>query len=88
MAAGREATPADMAATERLMRYWSEGAGAAKIQWEAPDAFKRCQIEVGKYVPPGQVDGLCAHLAHRATGTWPGSKEYLLSHGHDPKGKQ
>jgi hypothetical protein len=24
------------AATERLMRYWSEGEGAAKIQWGRP----------------------------------------------------
>jgi hypothetical protein len=31
MVAGREATPKDAASTERLMRYWSEGAGAAKI---------------------------------------------------------
>lgn len=33
MTAGREVTPKDAAATERLMRYWAEGEGAAKIQW-------------------------------------------------------
>jgi len=33
MTAGREATPKDVASTERLKRYWAEGAGAAKIQW-------------------------------------------------------
>lgn len=33
MTAGRELTPGDAASTERLMRYWAEGEGAAKIQW-------------------------------------------------------
>lgn len=39
MVAGREATPKDAAATERLMRYWAEGPGAAKIQWGVPGDF-------------------------------------------------
>jgi hypothetical protein len=33
MTAGREVTPGDAASTERLKRYWTEGPGAAKIQW-------------------------------------------------------
>lgn len=33
MTAGRKLTPADAKSTERLMRYWSEGEGAAKIGW-------------------------------------------------------
>ena len=33
MVAGRELTPNDAASTERLMHYWTEGEGAAKIQW-------------------------------------------------------
>jgi hypothetical protein len=33
MTAGRELTPKDATSTERLMRYWAEGEGAAKIQW-------------------------------------------------------
>lgn len=33
MTAGKEATPHDAASTEKLMRYWAEGEGAAKIQW-------------------------------------------------------
>lgn len=77
-----ENSPQDVSATERLMRYWSKGAGAAKIQWEAPGAFERCKVELGKYVSPSIVSGLCANLAHRATGMWPGSKEYKESHGH------
>jgi hypothetical protein len=39
--AGREATPGDAQATERLMRYWlwAEGEGAAKIQWGVSGDF-------------------------------------------------
>lgn len=33
MTAGREATPGDVANTERLKTYWAEGPGAAKIGW-------------------------------------------------------
>lgn len=71
MTAGREATPADHAATERLMRYWAEGEGATKIQWGVPGDFNRCRIQLGKYVHGHQLDGLCANLHHRATGAWP-----------------
>jgi len=60
------------ASTERLMAYWAEGEGAAKIGWGTPGSFRRCQVELGKYVRPDVVDGLCANLYHRATGTWPG----------------
>lgn len=71
MAAGRELTPSDVANTERLMHYWSEGEGAAKIQWGVPGDYDRCLIQLGKYVSPIQVHGLCANLHHRATGFWP-----------------
>ena len=67
--AGEAAHPAD---TERLMKYWAEGAGAAKIAWNTPDDFYRCKAELGKYVPDHMLDGLCARLHHRATGAWPG----------------
>lgn len=72
MTAGREATPSDAAATERLMRYWAEGAGAAKIQWGAAGDYDRCVVELGKYVSPGVVHGLCSNLHVRATGARPG----------------
>jgi hypothetical protein len=58
--------------TEKLMHYWAEGEGAAKIGWGTPGSFRRCQVELGKYVRPDVIDGLCANLYHRATGTWPG----------------
>lgn len=68
MVAGHEATPQDARATERLMKYWAEGAGAAKIQWGLPDDFYRCVAQLGKYVPDGEVKGLCENLHVRATG--------------------
>lgn len=72
MVAGRELTPGDAATTERLMRYWAEGEGAAKIRWGEPNDFYRCVDHLSKYVGPDQVAGLCANLHHRALGVWPG----------------
>ena len=72
MVAGREASPKDAANTERLMRYWAEGAGAIKIRWGQPGDFSRCQRELGKYVHGDQLDGLCSNLHKRATGFRPG----------------
>lgn len=72
MVAGREVTPKDAAATERLMKYWAEGEGAAKIKWGVPGDFKRCEVELGKYVSPAIVAGLCSNLHQRATGARPG----------------
>lgn len=72
MVAGREATPQDAADTERLMRYWTEGEGATKINWGVPGDFDRCLVQLGKYVGPDIVKGLCANMHHRATGAWPG----------------
>ena len=86
--ATEETSAKGAAATRRLLDYWAHGAGAAKIQPEAPGAFARCQAELGKYLPPGrQVDGFCARVLHEATGMWPGSKEYNESHGHGSKSK-
>jgi hypothetical protein len=72
MAAGREATPKDAASTEKLMRYWAEGEGAAKIGWNTPGDFDRCVLHLGKYVGPAIVKGLCSNLHQRATGFRPG----------------
>lgn len=62
----------DPAATERLMRYWAEGEGAAKIQWGVPGDFARCEAHLSKYVSPNVVKGLCSNLHQRATGARPG----------------
>lgn len=72
MVAGREVTPGDAAATERLMRYWTEGEGAAKIGWNTPGDFNRCVTQLSEHVGPGIVKGLCSNLHQRATGARPG----------------
>lgn len=74
--------------TERLMRYWAEGAGAAKVRWGEPGDFDRCVTELGKYVGPGIVKGLCSNLHQRATGARPGhapgaeEAEFKAKHSH------
>lgn len=70
--AGKEVTPKDAAATEKLKQYWEHGAGAAKIRWGEPGDFDRCVTELSKYLPPGQVKGYCANRHKGATGGWPG----------------
>jgi len=72
MAAGREATPSDVRNTERLMRYWAEGEGAAKIGWGDPGDFARCVTRLSEHGGPGIVKGLCSNLHQRATGARPG----------------
>lgn len=72
--ATEETSPTAAASTERLMRYWTSGPGAAKIAWGTDGSFDRCVVQLGKYVSPGQVKGLCARLHKRATGEWPAEK--------------
>lgn len=56
------------ASTERLMSYWAHGDGAAKIAWGTPGDYDRCLAELGKYVRPDEVHGLCQNLHMKATG--------------------
>lgn len=74
---GQARHPAD---TERLMKYWTEGAGAAKIRWGIDGDFDRCIHEVQAAItkgghaplPDGEIKGLCSNLHQRATGARPG----------------
>lgn len=80
-AGGEAAHPGD---TERLMRYWTTGKGAAKIRWAEPCAFCRCLTHLatatkGK-MPPTELKGLCANLEHRATGHWPNPEHSRTKH--------
>lgn len=56
---------------EKLKRYWTRGEGAAKIAWGTPGDYDRCVVELGKYVPPGQVHGQCVNLHVDALGYSP-----------------
>ncbi len=75
--AGQARHPAD---TERLMRYWAEGEGAAKIGWGVPGDFNRCILQIQAAVtkdgdpplPDRVIKGLCSNLHQRATGARPG----------------
>ena len=61
----------DPKATARLMTYWADGEGAAKIRWNTPGDFDRCVAHLEKYVGP-MANGLCSNLHVRATGARPG----------------
>lgn len=69
-----------------LRRYWTKGAGAAKIRWGTDGSFNRCVLQLGKHVKRPQ--GLCAEYHKEATGEWPAEKgvesamtEPLVAHG-------
>lgn len=71
----------DTPGVHSLKEYWAHGPGAVRIGWSSPGAFQRCidtiQGEVtqdGKPpLPEHVIKGLCARLAHEATGQWPGA---------------
>lgn len=70
MVAGREVTPQDAEATERLKRYWTVGAGGQAIRWSTPGDYDRCVALVSAAVKGNAsfVKGYCAELHIRATG--------------------
>lgn len=72
MVAGRESSPKDVEATEKLKRYWTTGPGAAKIRWGSPGDFDRCVRELEPKVGAAIVKGYCSNLHQRATGARPG----------------
>jgi hypothetical protein len=82
MVAGKNVSAKDHGNTARLMEYWSHGEGAAKIGWGSEGDFKRCEAELGKYVSPGIVAGLCSNLHQRATGYRPGHAPSEGGNGH------
>jgi hypothetical protein len=63
----------------QLLRYWTAGAGGAKINWGVPGDFNRCRVliqqevtEHGAPLSPRVINGLCATLHKIATGATPG----------------
>lgn len=82
MAGGREVTPKDVKATERLKIYWTKGPGAVRIQWGTPGDFKRCEAELGRFVSPAIVAGLCSNYHQAATGFRPGHAPSEGGNGH------
>lgn len=64
----------------QLIKYWTVGAGAVKIDWGVPGDFDRCVANIQAEVTDGGkpplsdrvVHGLCATLHKIATGASPG----------------
>lgn len=77
-------------ATARLRRYWTKGAGAAKIRWGEGGDFNRCRLQLAKYVQnPDWLAGLCANMHKEALGIWPaqhapGGRHALAASGAAP----
>lgn len=63
--------------TERLMRYWAHGEGAAKIAWGTEGDHTRCVQLIQKAItdkgkaplPDHEIHGLCTNLQEMATGS-------------------
>jgi len=76
-------TPGDIAATEKLKRYWTTGTGGtAKVRWGTPGDMTRCMRHLRKYMPRKDMHaGYCAELHHQMTGTWPGDRRNVGRRG-------
>lgn len=85
MVAGREATPQDANATEKLKRYWTTGEGGAKIAWGTPGDYDRCVALVTEAVKGDAsfVHGYCANLHMRATGMTTHQHAEMVNAGRD-----
>jgi hypothetical protein len=68
--------------TARIRRYWTKGAGAAKIRWGVPGDFNRCRSQLRKYVRnPKWLAGTCANMHKEALGFWPGQERMRVTEG-------
>lgn len=60
---------------EDLRRYWTVGAGGAKIRWGTPGDFTRCARLLSEHMTPERAKGYCANRHKEMTGMWPGDKD-------------
>jgi hypothetical protein len=58
---------------ETLRRYWTSGAGAARIRWGTPGDWTRCNRLLSRYMG-ARARGYCQLLHRRATGAYTGSR--------------
>lgn len=63
----------------QLIKYWTTGAGGARIAWNSPGDYQRCIVNIqaevskdGAPLPDRVIHGLCATLHKMATGGSPG----------------
>lgn len=45
--------------TRRLWRYWTQGPGAAVINWGTPNDFYRCRAALSEYISPAFINETC-----------------------------
>jgi len=75
-------SPGDVADVDRLKEYWTVGRGGAKVRWNTPGDWTRCNRHLKKYMPrPGMSEGYCANLHHLMTGVWPGDRNNVGRRG-------
>lgn len=58
---------------EQLRRYWTVGAGGAKIRWGTPGDFTRCVRELREHMGE-RAKGYCANRHKEMNGVWPGDR--------------
>ena len=58
---------------ETLRRYWTSGAGAARIRWGTPGDWTRCNRMLSRYMG-ARAKGYCQLLYRRATWVYTGSR--------------
>lgn len=66
---------------EELRKYWTVGAGGAKIRWGTSGDFTRCSRLLAEHMTPERAKGYCANRHKEMTGMWPGDKG---NKGYDP----
>lgn len=87
MTAGKELTPKDAAATERIHAYWTRGAGLAK--WAtSPHPWTTLHRELAKYIHDPKLLDETTSRWHNEVMAPTGSDRYRVEHGGKMRGKK
>jgi hypothetical protein len=86
MVAGKELSPKDAEATERLHRYWTVGEGRAK--WaDSPTPWTTLRAHLLKYMALDEATRTATVWFHEVKGYYPGADLNRVAHGKPPRGK-
>lgn len=87
MVAGKEATPGDVKATERLHAYWTTGPGLAK--WAgSPHPWQALHDHLAKFIHDPHVLDATTSKWHNEVMAPTGSDRYRVEHGGKMRGKK